>query len=142
MGHFMGPLHVGHGLERLGRHVSVLAGMMGITEALYLPAAGGLIAASHPGGRVLAVFEAGDDAIRFLDQNRGRQNCGNGRDQGDEFRWSLGLTGGMNLKPVPAGNGWKRYFAASFSSMSTPIRGASLRYIYPFFICGQPGKTS
>ena len=47
-----------------------------------------------------------------------------------------------NLKPVPAGNGSKGYFAASFSSMSTPIPGASLRYIYPFFICGQPGKTS
>jgi len=47
-----------------------------------------------------------------------------------------------NLKPVPAGNGLKGYFAASFSSMSTPMPGASLRYIYPFFICGQPGKTS
>ena len=47
-----------------------------------------------------------------------------------------------NLKPVPAGNGLKGYLAASFSSMSTPIPGASFKYIYPFFICGQPGKTS
>ena len=45
--------------------------------------------------RGLAVFEAGGNAIRFLNQER-RTNNGEVRDRiGGEFWWRMGMTGGM-----------------------------------------------
>jgi hypothetical protein len=46
--------------------------------------------------RGLAVFEADDGAIRFLNQDR-RTDCARGCDGiGGEFWWRLGKTGGMS----------------------------------------------
>jgi hypothetical protein len=46
--------------------------------------------------RGLAVFEAGEGAIRFVDQDHRIKNSKKGDGIGGEFWWRLGKTGGMS----------------------------------------------